>query len=130
MKEINAAEIERINVGILVIGSLLALVVMRDFSYLFSFAVGSAVMTMNFRLLRKIIEGGLTKGTASKKGFLIKLPLKFLGLIGVVFVVVVYGDISVVFFLIGLSTVFLSIIISQIISVFQPVTKRSQNDGT
>jgi hypothetical protein len=130
MKEINAAEIERINVGILVIGSLLALVVVRDFSYLFSFAVGSAVMTMNFRLLRKIIESGFTKGTASKKGFLIKLPLKFLGLIGVVFVVVVYGDISVVFFLIGLSTVFLSIIISQIISVFQPVTKRSHNDGT
>jgi hypothetical protein len=130
MKEINAAEIERINVGILTIGSLLALLVMRDFSHVFSFAVGSAVMTMNFRLLRTIIEGGFKNGTASKKGFLIKLPLKFLGLIGVVFVVVVYGDISVVFFLIGLSTVFLSIIISQIISAFQPVTKRSQNDGT
>jgi hypothetical protein len=130
MKEINTAEIERINVGILVLGSLITIGVMREFIYLFSFAVGSAVMTINFRLLRKIIEGGLIKGTVSKKGLAIKLPLKFLGLVAVVFVVVAYGDISVPFFLIGLSTVFVSIVLSQIISVFQPVTKRSQNDGT
>jgi len=57
------------------------------------------------------------------------LPLKFLILIGLVAIVVIYGDIDIVFFMIGLSTVFMSVIINQIISVFIPAAKRRQKDG-
>jgi hypothetical protein len=59
MKETKISDIERINIIVLVIGSILAMVIMREFKYVFSFAVASAIMTLNFRFLKKIIEGGL-----------------------------------------------------------------------
>jgi hypothetical protein len=130
MKEINAADIERLNVVILIIGSLFSLIVMRDFRYFFSFASGSAVMTLNFRMLRKIIEGGFLKTPLNKKELLIKLPLKFLSLIAAVVAIVVYGDVNAVFFLLGLSTVFLSIIVNQCFGLRIPVARRRQKDGT
>jgi hypothetical protein len=129
MRETSVIDIERVNVCVLVLGSLLSLVIMREFKYFFSFGVGSSMMVLNFRFLRKIIEGGFTNGIVNKKEVLIKLPIKFLVLVGLVALVVIFGDISVVFFLIGLSTVFMSIVITQIISVFSPAGKRRQKDG-
>jgi hypothetical protein len=127
MKETNINDIEKINVFILILGSILILLIGREFKYFFSFAVASAIMTLNFRFLKKIIEGGFGQSTVRKKDLLIKLPLKFLVLIGLVVLVVVYGDIDVVCFLIGLSTVFLSVVANQIQIALTPVAKRRQN---
>jgi len=129
MKETTVSDIEHINIAILIIGSIVSILIMREFKYLFSFAVASAIMTLNFRYLKKIIESGFFSSKVNKKELLIKLPLKFLILIGLVAIVVIYGDIDVVFFMIGLSTVFMSVIINQIISVFIPAAKRRQKDG-
>jgi hypothetical protein len=129
MKETTASDIEHINVLILVLGSILSLVIMREFKYLFSFAVASSIMTLNFRFLKKIIEGGFLQATVNKKDILIKLPLKFLILAGLVSVIIIYGDIDVIFFLIGLSTVFLSVVINQVIMFWGPAVKRRQKDG-
>jgi hypothetical protein len=129
MKETSIIDIERANVVVLVLGSILSAVIMREFKYFFSFAVGSSMMTLNFRFLRKIIEGVFANVSVDKKEFLIKLPIKFLVLVGLVALVVIFGDISVVFFLIGLSTVFISIVVTQIIAVFSPAEKRRQKDG-
>ncbi|OPY74530.1 MAG: hypothetical protein A4E65_03805 [Syntrophorhabdus sp. PtaU1.Bin153] len=128
MKETKISDIERINVAILVIGSFLVIAIMRDFKYLFSFAVASAIMTLNFRFLKKIIEGFLT-GSATKIELAIKLPVKFLILVGLISLVVIYGDIDVVFFLIGLSTVFIAVVISQFITLWSPAAKRRQDNG-
>ena len=129
MKETKISDIERINIIVLVVGSILAMVIMRDFKYLFSFAVASAIMTLNFRFLKKIIESGFVSATMSKKELAIKLPIKFLVLFGLVAVIVVYGEIDVVFFLIGLSTVFISIVIHQFSNLWSPAAKRRQKDG-
>ncbi len=129
MKETTISDIEHINIAILIIGSIVSILIMREFKYLFSFAVASAIMTLNFRYLKKIIESGFFSSKVNKKELLIKLPLKFLMLIGLVAIVVIYGDIDIVFFMIGLSTVFMSVIINQIISVFIPAAKRRQKDG-
>ncbi|HNZ59728.1 MAG TPA: hypothetical protein PLT06_04925 [Syntrophorhabdaceae bacterium] len=129
MKETTVSDIEHINIAILIIGSIVSILIMREFKYLFSFAVASAIMTLNFRYLKKIIESGFFSSKVNKKELLIKLPLKFLMLIGLVAIVVIYGDIDIVFFMIGLSTVFMSVIINQIISVFIPAAKRRQKDG-
>jgi len=129
MAETTINNIERINLVILIIGSLLSLVIMRDFKYFFSFAVASAIMTLNFRFLKRIIEGGLMKSVISKKDVLIKLPLKFIVLAGLVFVIIRFGDIDVVFFLIGLSTVFFSIVFNQIVMAFSSAEKRRDNNG-
>jgi hypothetical protein len=128
MKETKISDIERINVAILVIGSFLVIAIMRDFKYLFSFAVASAIMTLNFRFLKKIIEGFLT-ASARKIELAIKLPAKFLILVGLVSLVVIYGGIDVVFFLIGLSTVFIAVVISQFVTLWSPAAKRRQDNG-
>ncbi len=130
MREITVANVEHTNVAILVIGSLAVLIGTRDYMALFSFAVASAIVTINFRLLKKIVENLLIKKIFEKKDLFIRLPLKFLLLLGAIGVVVLYGDIRVIYFLIGLSTVFISILISQFRPVFKSHTERNANDGT
>jgi hypothetical protein len=129
MKETKLSNIERINVLVLVIGSILAMVIMREFKYVFSFAVASAIMTLNFRFLKKIIEGGLLKAENKKIELAIKLPLKFLILAALIAVVIIYGDINLVFFLVGLSTVFISVVINQFSGLWNPAAKRRQKNG-
>jgi hypothetical protein len=129
MRETTLSDIERFNLFVLLLGSILSTVIMREFKYFFSFAVGSSMMVLNFRYLRKIIEGGLSKAEINKKEMIIKLPLKFLILAALVTVVIVFGDVSVTFFLIGLSTVFISIVIIQVLGIFSPAAKRRQKDG-
>ena len=129
MKETKISDIERINVIVLVIGSILAMVIMREFKYVFSFAVASAIMTLNFRFLKKIIEGGLLEAKNKKIELAVKLPLKFLILVAFIAVVVIYGDIDLVFFLVGLSTVFISVVINQFSGLWNPAVKRRQKNG-
>ena len=132
-------EIECLNVIILAIGCLAATVIMREFRYVFSFGVGSAIMTLNFRFLRKGVEGIFRKVQAQdgnqpgkkidKRALIVKLPLKFLALVTAVILVVRYGDINVIFFLLGLSTVFISIVLSQISFALKPAAERSKQHG-
>ena len=129
MKETKILDIERINVIVLVVGSILAMAIMREFKYVFSFAVASAIMTLNFRFIKKIIEGGLLQPEGKKIELAIKLPIKFLILIALIAIIIIYGDIDIVFFLIGLSTVFISIVINQFSSLWNPALKRRQKNG-
>jgi hypothetical protein len=129
MKETTSTDIERMNIAILVLGSILTILIMREFRYLFSFAVASAIMTLNFRLLKRIIEGVFLQGKLRKWELLIGLPLKFLALMGIIVIIVVFGDIDTLFFLIGLSTVFLSVVINQVHLYISPSMKRRQKDG-
>jgi hypothetical protein len=130
MREITIANVEHTNLAILVIGSLAVLIATRDYMALFSFAVASAIVTLNFRLLKKLIENFLIKKIFLKKDIFIRLPLKFLLLIGAIAIVFLYGDIRIIYFLIGLSTVFLSILISQFRPVLNSHSERSTNNGT
>jgi len=129
MKETKISDIERINIIVLVIGSILAMVIMREFKYVFSFAVASAIMTLNFRFLKKIIEGGLLLAENKKIELAVKLPLKFLVLVAFIAIIVNYGDINLVFFLVGLSTVFISVVINQFSGLWNPAAKRRQKNG-
>lgn len=130
MREITIAEVERTNVAILVIGSIAIIMATRDYLALFSFAVASAIVTLNFRLLRKILENLLIKKTFVKKDLFIRLPLKFLLLIGAITIILLYGDIRLIYFLIGLSTVFFSILISQFRPGLNIHKERKQHNGT
>jgi hypothetical protein len=73
------------------------------------------------------MEGFFSDAGPSKKELLVKLPLKFFGLTGLVTVIVVWGNVNILFFVIGLSTVFLSVVISQVIVVFTPCARRKQD---
>lgn len=127
MRETAINDIERINVAILVLGSIASMAITRDFRCFFSFGVASAIMTINFRFLRKIVEGFFFMSSVRKKALLVKLSLKFFGLIGLVVLVVVWGNINIPFFIIGLSTAFLAVVVNQVIIVFAPEVRRKQD---
>jgi hypothetical protein len=111
-------------VAILVIGSLAVMVVSLDYMAVLSFAVASAIVTLNFRLLKKILENLLIKKIFVKKDLFIRLPLKFIVLMGAIAVFILYGNIRLVYFMIGLSTVFISILINQFRPGFSFHTER------
>jgi hypothetical protein len=130
MREITIVDVERANVAVLMIGSLAVFAFTRNVMALFSFAVASAIMTLNFRFLKKILEGIFIKKTFTKFDLLIKLPLKFLFLVGAIVLVLLYGNIRLVYFMIGLSTVFISIIISQFRPVLNSHARENNKQGT
>ena len=130
MKETTLDDVQRINVVIFVAGSLLSLFIMREFKCFYSFALASAIITLNFKLLRKIIEGAINGVAANKKELFIKLPLKILVLFALIAVALIYGNVDMIFFAAGLSTVFISIIVNQLGLSFIPSMKRRQKDGT
>lgn len=127
MREVTIRDIERINCIVLILGSVASIAVMRDFKYFFSFAVASAIMTLNFRFLGKIIRNAFGGSSISKTELAIGLPLKFLALVALVVLVVVFGNIDPIFFVIGLSTVFIALLINQISIAFKP--DRRKQDG-
>jgi hypothetical protein len=118
MREITVNQVERCNLGIFILGSIAVAVFIRDVMAFFSFAVASAIVIFNFRLLKNIITKLVLKQEIGKKDLLITLPLKFILLLGILTVIVVYGNIKPVYFLMGLSTVFVSILVSQLLPVF------------
>ena len=118
MREITVNQVERCNLAIFILGSIAVAVIIRDVMAFFSFAVASAIVIFNFRLLKNIITKLVLKQEIGKKDLLITLPLKFILLLGILTVIVVYGNIKPVYFLMGLSTVFVSILVSQLLPVF------------
>ena len=129
MKETTLREIEKYSVIVLVLGSIAIIAATRELKYLVSFAAASAIVTLNFRFLRKIIAGGLSSASAPKKlGLALGLPLKFLVFGGLVAVMIIYGDVDIVYFLIGLSTVFFSVIINEVAHLLCNA-RRKQHDG-
>lgn len=127
MKEATIRDIERINCLVLILGSIAAIALMRDFKYFFSFAVASAIMTLNFRFLSKIIKNAFGGSSINKRELAIGLPIKFLALAGLIALVVIFGDIDPIFFVVGLSTVFIALLINQISVAFKP--DRREQDG-
>jgi len=74
-------------------------------------ACGAAIACGNFFLIRKILEKAFSGGGAVNKAFVVQYALKFLGLIGVVYLVVRYGGFDVLGFLLGLSSPFLGVLL-------------------
>jgi hypothetical protein len=126
MREATIKDIERINCYVLILGSIASIAVMRDFKYFFSFAVASAIMTLNFKFIGTIISRAFDGSSVKKAGLAVGLPLKFLALAGLVVLVIVFGNIDIVFFLIGLSTVFIALVINQISTAFK-LDRRNQD---
>ena len=83
---------------------------------------GAAIASGNFFLIRKILEKAFSGGGAVTKGFVVQYTLKFLGLIGVVYLVVRYGGFDLLGFLLGLSSLFLGVLLEALARSFEPNT--------
>lgn len=96
--------IERRNLKILIV-MLVASGFFRSFWLSGSLALGGAISVANFWGLRVIIE----KALATRPRFLVTLFFKFLALLGMLFLLIVYGNVHKVAFAVGLSVAFLSV---------------------
>jgi hypothetical protein len=74
-------------------------------------AIGAAIAYGNFFLIRKILERAFSGGGTIRKGFIVPFVLKFLGLVAIVYLVVRSGWFDVLGFLLGLSCLFLGILL-------------------
>jgi ATP synthase I chain len=74
-------------------------------------AVGAVIAYGNFFFIRKIVEKAFSGGGTVRKGFIVQYVLKFLGLAAVVYLVVRSGWFDVLGFLLGLSCLFLGILL-------------------
>lgn len=81
---------------------------------------GAVIACGNFFLIRKILEKAFSGGGAVTKGFVVQYTLKFLGLIGVVYLVVRYGGFDLLGFLLGLSSLFLGVLLEALARSFEP----------
>ena len=83
-------------------------------------ACGAGIAYVNFFLIRKILEKAFTGGGAVNKAFVVQYTLKFVGLIGVVYLVVRYGGFDLLGFLLGLSSLFLGVLLEVLARSFEP----------
>jgi hypothetical protein len=122
VKEITVRDVERTSIIVLIVGSTILVLLARDERVLVSFALGSSLVIVNLRALKWIVEGAL-KRERKKMWFLLFLPLQFLLLLGFVTILLFYGSVRAVPFLLGISTLFLSILIAYLTPL------RSNTDG-
>ncbi len=83
-------------------------------------ACGAAIACGNFFLVRKILEKAFLREGEVNKRFVVQYAVKFLGLIGVVYLVVRSGWFDVLGFLLGLSSLFLGVLLEALWKSFQP----------
>lgn len=85
------------------------------FSMLPGAACGAAVAYGNFFLIRKILEKAFAGGGPIRKEFVVQYVLKFLGLVAVVYLVIRSGWFDPLGFLLGLSCLFLGILLEGLV---------------
>ncbi len=83
-------------------------------------ACGAAIACGNFFLVRKILEKAFLREGEVDKRFVVQYAVKFLGLIGVVYLVVRYGGFDVLGFLLGLTSLFLGVLLEALWKSFRP----------
>lgn len=83
-------------------------------------ACGAAIACGNFFLVRKILEKAFLREGEVNKRFVVQYVLKFLGLIGIVYLVVRSGWFDVLGFLLGLSSLFLGVLLEALWKSFHP----------
>lgn len=112
-EEPGALSLRSLEVNILVsAGVILAgIAVAGRFAMLPGAACGAAIVWVNFYLIRKILEKAFAGGGSVRKGFIVQYVLKFLGLVAVVYLVVRSAWFDVLGFLLGLSCLFLGVLL-------------------
>ncbi len=81
-------------------------------------ACGAAIAFGNFYLIRKILEKAFSGGTV-RKAFVVSYVVKFLALVAVVYLVIRSGWFDVLGFLIGLSSLFLGVLLEGVVRTFK-----------
>ncbi|MBW2038719.1 MAG: ATP synthase subunit I [Deltaproteobacteria bacterium] len=129
-KEMRLASLERtqwVILSLLTLGSL----AFWDWRITLGVIMGGVIVILNFKALRRIVEGGFSEGGISKSFFL-KYAIKFLLLLAAVAggAFLLRGVINLVAFLVGLLTIFLAILAEGIRGYRYSNEDREKADGT
>ena len=108
-----------LSAGLILAGIGVAVAAGANVSLLPGAVCGAGIACGNFYLIRKILEKAFSGGGTVTKGFVVQYTLKFLGLIGVVYLVVRYGGFNLLGFLLGLSSLFLGILLEALARSFE-----------
>lgn len=129
-QEMRLASLERTQWGVLALLSVGSLA-FWDWRITLGVIIGGVIVIVNFKALRRIVEGGFSEGAISK-AFFLKYAIKFLALIaaiaGVAFLL--REIINLVAFLVGLLTIFLAILVEGIRGYRYTNEETDKTDGT
>jgi hypothetical protein len=81
--------------------------------------LGGIIIIANYRILRRIIEKLFQQDRSLRVFLLFSYFLRFLVVAGIVFLIVYFNIVHPMGFLVGLSTLFLGIILETLIMVFK-----------
>ncbi len=82
-------------------------------------AAGAVIAYGNFFLIRRILEKAFLGAGTIRKWFIVQYVLKFLGLVAVVYLVIRSGRFDAAGFLLGLSCLFLGILLEGLTRAFK-----------
>jgi Na+/H+ antiporter NhaD/arsenite permease-like protein len=84
-------------------------------------ACGAVIACINFFLVRKILEKAFSRDGEISKRFIVQYVVKFLGLILIVFLVIRSGWFDVLGLLLGLTSLFIGIVLEVVYRSFKPL---------
>ena len=116
-EESRLTSIQRNNVIILLVLTL-GSVVYKSSAVTLGVFLGGVIVILNFWFLRRIIEGGLKKGD-NVVALVLSYFFKFAALVAIIFVVIYSGIVNTLGLTIGLSTVFIGIVLDGFIQVLK-----------
>lgn len=110
--------IERYNIIILLILTLGSLVY-KSLAITLGVFLGGVIIVINFWLIHRIIERGLLGQSKSRPIFALSYFVKFAVLATVIFVLITSQIINTLGLVVGLSTVFMSVVLDQFVQVLK-----------
>lgn len=114
----SARSIERTNL-LLWAGGSLGLFLAKGFYVMWSFALGSLLTALNFRLLRWISQSLLGVTSVSKNRLVLQIVLKLTAMIGLLALILFVLHPHLVYFALGFSTLVLAIAFEGVLGLFR-----------
>lgn len=110
--------IERYNILVLLVLSLGSLI-FKSLAITLGVFLGGIIIVLNFWLMRRIIERGLLGQSKGKPIFVLSYFVKFSVLAAIIFILITSQIINTLGLVVGLSTVFISVILDQFVQVLK-----------
>ena len=110
--------IERYNILVLLVLSLGSLI-FKSLAITLGVFLGGIIIVLNFWLMRRIIERGLLGQSKGKPIFVLSYFVKFAVLAAIIFILITSQIINTLGLVVGLSTVFISVILDQFVQVLK-----------
>ena len=121
IKENNGSKLSSIERNNVIVCLVLTLgsVICKSFAITLGVFLGGIIVTLNFWLLRRIIERGLIAASGIRPAFVVSYVFKFTAMAVVIFVLIKYEVVNTFGLVVGLSSVFIGIAVDEFIHILK-----------